>query len=105
MKDGIRYDSRGEPIQPAPASAVGRVTAPGVVLGSVLVANMVASAIGRVVAPTVVLGSLAVTPGPASAIGRVVAPTVEISGGAAPSPVRRRIRWMYFHWRRFSRWP
>jgi hypothetical protein len=52
-----------------------------------------------------VMGSLALSPGPASAIGRVVAPAVEISGGGAASPVRRRIRWPYFHWRRFSRWP
>ena len=93
------------PITPSPASAIGRVIAPGVVLGSVIVANAVAAAVGRTVAPTVVLGSLAVTPGPASAIGRGVAPTVEISGGAGPSPVRRHIRWPYFHWRRFSRWP
>ncbi len=92
------------PITPAPATAVGRVVAPGVVLGSILIANAVAAAIGRVVAPAVVLGSLAVTPGPASAVARSVAPTVVISGGGGPSPVRRRLRWIYFHWRRFSRW-
>jgi hypothetical protein len=53
----------------------------------------------------VVLGNLALTPAPASALGRVVAPTVEISGGGGASPVRRHMRWIYFHWRRFSRWP
>jgi hypothetical protein len=91
-------------LAPSPAAAIGRVIAPGVELGSVVATPGPAQAIGRTVGPVVVLGSLAVTPAPASAIGRVVAPTVEISGGAGPSPVRRRLRWIYMHWRRFSRW-
>jgi len=91
-------------LAPTARSAVGRVVAPSVLLGAVIAAPAAASTIGRTVAPTVVLGSLAVTPGPASALGRVVAPTVNISGGGPTSPTRRRIRWIYFHWRRFSRW-
>ena len=70
-------------VTPAPASAVGAVVNPSVVLGSLILAPSPASAVAAIVDPVVVLGSLLIASAAASAVAAVVGPTVVIGTPAA----------------------
>jgi carbonic anhydrase/acetyltransferase-like protein (isoleucine patch superfamily) len=72
----------GTTVVPDAASAVGDVTGPTVVLGSVSVSPGVTSVVGSVVDPIVVLGSLAIVPAAAAVVGSVVDPTVVVGSGS-----------------------
>jgi hypothetical protein len=75
----IEYTA-GVTVAPNPASAIGAVVAPTVILGSLTIIPGIVHALAQVVAPTVVLGSISITPSDSSVIALTIDPTVQVGG-------------------------